>query len=184
MELTGKLLIAMPGMGDPRFEHAVVLICAHSQQGAMGLIINKPAPPGIGWAGLAEQMGLSGEGAGIAVQFGGPVETGRGFVLHGSDWPRDRAAAPAVAPGLALTTTRDILEDIAAARGPARAILMLGYAGWGAGQLEAEIGANAWLTCEADAELVFSGANARKWEAALRTLGVDPLSLSAAAGRA
>jgi len=184
MDLTGKLLIAMPGMGDPRFEHAVVLVCAHSSQGAMGLIVNKPAPPGITWAEMVEQLGLTTTGGGLAVQFGGPVETGRGFVLHSPDWPEGRDPAPVVAPGLAMTTTRDILEDIAAGRGPARAILALGYAGWGEGQLEAEIAANAWLTAEPDAELVLGGANLRKWEAALRAQGIDPLLLSAAAGRA
>ncbi|MBW6505290.1 MAG: YqgE/AlgH family protein [Rhodobacteraceae bacterium] len=184
MDLTGSLLIAMPGMSDPRFEHAVVLVCAYSPQGAMGLIVNKPLPPGIGWAELAEQLGLdAGGAAGVAVQFGGPVEPGRGFVLHSPDWPQGRAAQT-VAPGVVLTSTRDILEDIAAGRGPARALLALGYAGWGPGQLEAEIGANGWLTGAADAELVLGRANTRKWETALRALGVDPLSLSAAAGRA
>jgi len=156
MDLMGSMLIAMPGMADPRFEHAVVLVCAHSPQGAMGLIVNKPVPPGIGWAG---------------------------FVLHSPDWPKGRAVQT-VAPGIVLTSTRDILEDIAAGRGPVRALLALGYAGWGPGQLEAEIGANGWLTGAADAELVLGAANARKWETALRGLGVDPLSLSAAAGRA
>lgn len=184
MDLTGKLLIAMPGMGDPRFEHSVVLVCAHSPQGAMGLIVNKPALPGVSWAEMIEQLGLSGSGAGVAVQFGGPVEIGRGFVLHSPDWPQDGAPAPIVAPGLALTTTRDILEDIAAGNGPTRAILALGYAGWGEGQLEAEIAANAWLTADADADLVLGVANLRKWQATLRAIGIDPLMLSAAAGRA
>ena len=185
MDLTGEMLIAMPGMGDPRFEHSVVLVCAHSPQGAMGLIVNKPAPPGVAWPELAEQLGLPAGGvAGVAVQFGGPVEPGRGFVLHSPDWPRGRPAETQVAPGIVLTSTRDILEDIAAGRGPARALLVLGYAGWGPGQLEAEIGSNGWLTGKAEAELVLGAANARKWEAALRAQNIDPLSLSAAAGRA
>lgn len=185
MDLVGSLLIAMPGMGDPRFEHSVVVVCAHSPQGAMGLIVNKPAPPGVGWVELAEQLGLGGGGAaGVAVQFGGPVEPGRGFVLHSPDWPQGRPADAQLAPGLVLTSTRDILQDIAAGHGPVRAILALGYAGWGPGQLEAEIGANAWLTGEADADLVLGAAITRKWETALRALGIDPLSLSAAAGRA
>ncbi|MDP1669301.1 YqgE/AlgH family protein [Phaeovulum sp.] len=188
MDLTGMLLIAMPGMGDPRFAHAVVLVCAHSAQGAMGLVVNKPAAPGVGWAVLAEQLGLAVEagvtGAGVSVQFGGPVEPGRGFVLHSPDWPLDRPPLPQVVPGVVLTSTRDILEDIAAGRGPERALLALGYAGWGPGQLEAEIGANGWLTGAGDAELVLGVANLKKWDAALRRLGVDPLSLSAAAGRA
>lgn len=184
MDLTGKLLIAMPGMEDPRFEHSVVLVCAHSPQGAMGLIVNK-APPGIRWTDLAEQLGLSGgAGRGVAVQFGGPVEPGRGFVLHSPDWPQGGPEPTPVAPGVALTSTRDILEAIAAGTGPERALLMLGYAGWGPGQLEAEIGANGWLTGEAGADLVLGGPNLRKWETALRQQGIDPLTLSAAAGRA
>jgi putative transcriptional regulator len=185
MNLAGKFLIAMPGMGDPRFEHSVVVVCAHSSEGAMGLIVNKPAPaPGV--AEVLAELDLppaqSGRVPQLTVQFGGPVEPGRGFVLHSLDWQR-KATSPLV-PGLALTTSRDILQDIAAGRGPSRALLLMGYAGWGAGQLEDEILANGWLTGEADAELVLGGANNRKWEAALAGLGVNPLSLSATAGRA
>lgn len=187
MNLTGTFLIAMPGMGDPRFEHSVVVVCAHSPEGAMGLIVNKPAPaPGVAEL-LAELKLPAGDGIGVLplkVQFGGPVEPGRGFVLHSPDWPGRKQATTQLAPGLELTTTRDIVQDIAAGRGPSRALLAMGYAGWGAGQLEGEILANGWLTGEADAELILAAPNSRKWEAALAALGVNPLSLSATAGRA
>ncbi len=184
MDLTGKLLIAMPGMGDARFEHGVVVICAHSEDGAMGLIINKPAP-GVAFSGLLDQLGISHTDPDILVPvlFGGPVETGRGFVLHSSDW-HGAGDAIRVGPQMAMTATRDVLEDLGRGDGPERALLALGYAGWGPGQLEAEILANGWLTGEADPALVFSVPNARKWAEALHAMGVDPLSLSASSGRA
>lgn len=184
MDLTGKLLIAMPGMGDPRFEHSVVVICAYSPEGAMGLIVNKPAP-GLEFADLLDQLGIARGNitVPVPVHLGGPVETGRGFVLHSRDWTGQAAALP-VGAGLAMTTTRDILEDLGKGAGPAQALLLLGYAGWGPGQLEAEILANGWLTADAEPELIFGTANALKWQTALRALGVDPLTLSAAAGRA
>jgi len=139
MDLTGKLLIAMPGMGDARFEHGVVVICAHSEDGAMGLIINKPAP-GVAFSGLLDQLGISHTDPDILVPvlFGGPVETGRGFVLHSSDW-HGAGDAIRVGPQMAMTATRDVLEDLGRGDGPERALLALGYAGWGPGQLEAEI---------------------------------------------
>ncbi|MEZ5714202.1 MAG: YqgE/AlgH family protein [Paracoccaceae bacterium] len=184
IDLTAKLLIAMPGMGDPRFEHSVVLICAHSPDGAMGLIVNKPMVD-LRFAELAEQLEI-GDGAPAwddAVRYGGPVEPGRGFVLHTDDFASPLATLE-VGGGFAMTATLDILEELAAGRGPERALLALGYAGWGPGQLESEILANGWLTAEAAPALVFDGADAGKWAAALKTLGVDPLSLSAAAGHA
>lgn len=183
-DLTAKLLIAMPGMGDPRFEHSVVLICAHSPDGAMGLIVNKPMAD-LRFVELAGQLEI-GEGAPAwddVVRYGGPVEPGRGFVLHSIDFASPLATLE-VGGGFAMTATLDILEELAAGRGPERALLALGYAGWGPGQLEAEILANGWLTAEAAPELVFDSADAGKWSAALKTLGVDPLSLSAAAGHA
>ncbi|MFD2172702.1 YqgE/AlgH family protein [Rhodobacter lacus] len=183
MDLTGKLLIAMPGMEDPRFEHSVVVICAHSPEGAMGLIVNKPVPePDLG--GLFAQIGIpltAGGRAAAPILFGGPVETGRGFVLHSADW---FAATMPVGEGLAMTATRDILEEWGAGRGPAQAMLMLGYAGWGPGQLEREILANGWLIGEGDPALALDGAHATKWARALGAMGVDPRSLSAAAGHA
>ncbi len=187
--LTGKVLIAMPGMSDPRFAHAVVLICAHGDEGAMGIVLNKPLPD-IGFAELMDQLGIpteSGDPA-VPVHFGGPVEPGRGFVLHPlpGDEPEDEGSGRVRIGGLELgvTTTRNILEDIAQGRGPDRAVLSLGYTGWGAGQLESEMLANGWLTAEAGEDLIFGADNARKWQDALKSLGVDPLALSASAGRA
>lgn len=184
MDLTGKLLIAMPGMGDPRFEHSVVFMCAHSDEGAMGLIINKPTSD-LRLKDLVEQLELAGDGGvrDMAVHFGGPVEHGRGFVLHSGEYV-SAISTLRVTQQFGMTATLDILEDLAAGRGPRQAIMALGYAGWGPGQLESEILANGWLTTEADAGLVFDTADPAKWEAALRTLGVDALSLSATAGRA
>ncbi|KGJ20341.1 YqgE/AlgH family protein [Paracoccus sanguinis] len=188
--LTGKVLIAMPGMADPRFAQSVVLICAHGDEGAMGIVLNKPLP-GVAFAELLDQLGIAPDRTppAVPVHFGGPVEPGRGFVLH--RLPEDAAAEDddegmmrIGEAGLAMTTTRNILEDIAQGRGPDRAVLSLGYAGWDAGQLEREMLANGWLTAEAGDELVFGPDNARKWQDALRSLGVDPLMLSAAAGHA
>lgn len=184
--LTGKLLIAMPGMTDPRFARSVVLICAHSEDGAMGLVVNRNLPD-MEFRELLGQLGIdpSPQARDVPVHFGGPVEPGRGFVLHpvepGAEAPEGRLD---IAPGLAMTTTRDILEDLARGRGPERAVLSLGYAGWGPGQLEAEMLANGWLVAERSDEIVFGGANAGKWGAALRGIGVDPSLLSGAAGRA
>ncbi|MFG6515965.1 YqgE/AlgH family protein [Sulfitobacter sp. 1A13496] len=184
MELTGKLLVAMPGMGDPRFAHSVIYLSAHSEQGAMGLIVNKPAPE-LRLSDVLDQLveDTPPQAKSLAVHFGGPVETGRGFVLH-SDEYRSAIETLRVGDGIALTTTRDILEDIATGKGPERAQLMLGYAGWGAGQLEGEIAQNGWLTCEASPEVIFDLPDPEKWGAALKTLGIDPLGLSASAGHA
>lgn len=184
MNLTGKLLIAMPGMGDPRFEHSVVFICEHNEQGAMGLIVNKPAPE-ISMAELFEQLSIE-TGAtepDMPVHFGGPVEGGRGFVLHSPDYS-SKLQSLAIGDAFCMTATLDILEDIAAGAGPKDALMMLGYSGWGPDQLEAEISMNGWLTAEAGPDLVYGLPDEAKWEAALKTLGIDPLTLSASAGRA
>ncbi len=184
MKLTGKVLVAMPGMGDPRFAHAVIYLTAHSDQGAMGLMVNKPAPE-LRLADVLEQLVDESpkHAKSLAVHFGGPVETGRGFVLHSDDY-KSAIETLVVGDGIAMTATRDILEDIAGGKGPKQAQLMLGYAGWGPGQLEAEIAQNGWLTCAATTELVLGLPDTEKWSAALQSLGVDPLSLSATAGRA
>ncbi|WP_233193007.1 YqgE/AlgH family protein [Acidimangrovimonas sediminis] len=184
MNLTGTLLIAMPGMGDPRFEHSVIFVCEHSDRGAMGLIVNKPVPD-LPFARLLEQLEIEvGPGArGIRVHFGGPVENGRGFVLHSPDY-NSALGTQEVGDEFAMTATLDVLEDISAGRGPARALLALGYAGWGPGQIEEEILQNGWITADASAEIVFSGDNATKWERALKTLGIDAITLSSTAGRA
>lgn len=184
MDLSGKLLIAMPGMEDPRFQRSVILLCAHSAEGAMGLIVNKPLPD-LSLTGLLEHLGLHPAPAGrdIRVHFGGPVERGRGFVLHSDDWPTGEATMQ-VPGGLRMTATLDILEALAGGRGPDKALLALGYSGWGGGQLEEEIGRNDWLVCEARRDLVFAAEDPGKWAGALRSIGVDPLSLSPQAGRA
>lgn len=184
MDLTGKLLIAMPGMGDPRFERSVVFMCSHGDDGGMGLIVNKPADD-VRLQDLFEQLDIE-DGAknpDRLVHYGGPVEGSRGFVLH-SDEYESKLYSMTAPGGFAMTATLDILEDIAADRGPERALMMLGYAGWGPGQLEQEIAMNGWLIAEACFELVFDLPDDRKWGAALRSIGVEPLSLSASAGRA
>lgn len=184
MDLTGKMLIAMPGMGDPRFEKSVVFICAHSPDGAMGIIINKPTGD-LRLPDLVKQLDI-GNGTCLRddpVHFGGPVEPGRGFVLHSGEYVSNLSTLR-VSDGFGMTATLDVLEELANGAGPAYAIMALGYSGWGPGQLESEILANGWLTCEAEQSLVFEETSLRKWEAALKTLGVDPLTLSAAAGRA
>jgi putative transcriptional regulator len=183
-DLTGQFLIAMPGMGDPRFDKTVVYLCAHSENGAMGLIVNKPAP-GASMEELMGQLGIEGVPARLKpmVQFGGPVELGRGFVLHSADYSVEGATLT-VDETFAMTGTLDVLRDMAQGKGPRVGLLALGYSGWGPGQLESELGRNGWLTAEAHERIVFDLPNAAKWEAALAVLGIDPLFLSADAGRA
>ncbi len=185
MDLNGKLLIAMPGMGDPRFEHSVVFMCSHSEDGAMGLIVNKPAQ-GVQLSDLLKQLEITPDTpkrGQMPVHFGGPVESARGFVLHSTDY-ESNLHSMTITPAFSMTATLDILEDIANGTGPSDALMMLGYSGWGPGQLEAEIATNGWLTTDADPALVFGMDDADKWEAALKTLGVDPMTLSASAGHA
>lgn len=184
MNLTGKLLIAMPGMEDPRFDASVILICAHSPDGAMGLIINKPVTD-LDFKSLLEQLGIPHlpEGRGISVHFGGPVERGRGFVLHSSDY-RTKDGTMDIAGLYGMTATQDILRALGRGEGPESALLALGYAGWGPGQLETELGRNDWLTSDAPDALVFATDAPAKWGAALRHLGVEPMALSSTAGRA
>lgn len=184
--LTGKILIAMPGMGDPRFERSVVLICAHSDEGAMGLVLNH-ALPEIDFTELLEQLGIEVEenARPVQIRFGGPVEPGRGFVLHKvAEHGQDPEGRMRIGHSLAMSTTRDILEDLAQGSGPDPAVLALGYAGWGPGQLETEMLANGWLTGDSAEDLIFDAANEDKWQRALRAQGIDPSVLSAAAGRA
>ncbi len=184
IDLNGKLLIAMPGMLDPRFAHSVVFMCAHSGEGAMGLVINKPTAD-LRLNDLLAQLSIKcgPDTRDLPVHFGGPVEHGRGFVLHEYGY-HSAISTLDVNDDFAMTATLDILEDLAEGRGPGRVVMALGYAGWGPGQLENEIAQNGWLTCEADAQLVFDTADMEKWEAALNKLGINPLALSAEAGRA
>lgn len=183
-DLTGKLLIAMPSMGDPRFARSVVLVCAHSEDGAMGLIINKPTPE-VNARDLLKQLKIepSGDMAPIRVHFGGPVEHGRGFVLHSAEYDVDGATLQ-VDDAFGMTATLDVLEALANGEGPRESLLALGYSGWGPGQLESELQDNGWLVADASPRLVFSQDNRGKWEAALAVLGIDPLLLSAEGGRA
>lgn len=184
INLNGHLLIAMPGMGDSRFALSVVLICAHSSDGAMGLIVNKPAS-GLVLGELLDQLQITGQSDArhLPVHFGGPVESGRGFVLHDIGY-HSSISTLKVNETFAMTATLDVLEDITEGRGPAQRIVALGYAGWGPGQLEEEIAQNAWLTTRADLDLVFNTPDPIKWEAALKCLGISALALSAEAGHA
>lgn len=189
--LKGQLLVAMPAMSDKRFARSVIYMCAHSSEGAMGLIINFPAPH-ISFPDLLERLGIVPRGAedGISsdilerqVHVGGPVETGRGFVLHSSDYHSSNSTLR-IDTGVSLTASIDILKAIAAGDGPDRAILALGYAGWSPGQIESEIGANGWLNCPADPELLFDPELETKYARALAKLGVDPSHLVSDAGHA
>lgn len=184
MDLCGQLLIAMPAMGDQRFEKTVILVCAHTPEGAMGLIVNRRMRD-LTFAGLLDQLEIPRPPAGrdIRVHFGGPVERGRGFVLHTDDYVVKRATMP-VPGGFGMTATTDVLTALAQGTGPECALLALGYSGWGPGQLEAEVARNDWLTAKAAPDLVFSADDAAKWVGALRRMGVDPLGLSGMSGRA
>lgn len=184
MDLAGKLIVAMPAMGDPRFERTVILICAHSDEGAMGLIVNKPVTD-FSFAELLDQLKIPNQGRGrsISVHFGGPVERGRGFVLHSGDYHSGNATTQ-VRGGLGMTATLDVLEALAKGGGPRQALLALGYAGWGPGQLESEIARNDWLVSDLAEDLIFSAKDSGKWMGALRHMGIDPISLSPSSGRA
>ncbi|WP_293676956.1 YqgE/AlgH family protein [uncultured Phenylobacterium sp.] len=182
--LNGQLLIAMPGIGDPRFERSLILVCAHDHDHAMGLAVNRPVE-GLTLSELLERLEIETTAAleDDAVLIGGPVEVERGFVLHTDDY--HAAHSLDVQGGLALSTTREVLEAMGSHNGrPRRAVLALGYAGWGAGQLEREIRENVWLTVEADEALVFDGDHGSKWTRALAKLRIDPKFLSAEGGRA
>jgi putative transcriptional regulator len=185
--LDGKILIAMPGMSDPRFEHALVFLCAHSEQGAMGLIINKAAPL-MYFSDLVDKLDIATDPRSIPedvmrkpVLYGGPVEQFRGFVLHSTDYFSAEASLP-ISPEVALTATVDVLRAIARGKGPERALLALGYSGWGPGQLEDEIQHNGWLHCEADEGLLFDSNIDGKYTRALAKIGVDPSMLSGDVG--
>lgn len=182
--LEGKLLIAMPGMSDPRFEKTVIFMCAHSGDGAMGLIVNKPVA-GLGFREMMEKLELDiGNGApDLPVLYGGPVQTGRGFVLHSSDYD-SLDSTMAITGGISLTATLDILKAMAGGRGPEKAMFALGYAGWGPGQIENEIRDNGWIHCDPDPIILFSPEMETKWNRALGKLGINASSLSAHAGRA
>ena len=183
-KLAGKLLIAMPDMGDPRFERSVIFICSHSEERAMGLIVNKPARD-LRFNDLLKQLDIpvAPPSREIRVYVGGPVDYGRGFVLHSPDY-HSNDSTMTVEGGYGLTATLDILEDISLGEGPEKCLLAMGYAGWGPGQLEDEIQRNGWLICDADSDLVFMGENDAKWAGALDLMGINPLLLSPGGGSA
>jgi putative transcriptional regulator len=189
--LDGQMLIAMPAMGDERFSRSLIYICAHSSEGAMGIVVNHPAP-NINFSDLLVKLNVIPAadviqlppGAGVVkVMRGGPVETERGFVLHSADFFIDNSTLP-IDDGICLTATIDILKAIARGDGPASAILALGYAGWAPGQLETEIQSNGWLHCAADPELIFGPDITAKYEKALKKIGIDLGMLSSEAGHA
>jgi putative transcriptional regulator len=181
--LTNQFLIAMPGMSDPNFAQTVTLVCEHNAQGALGIVINRPLEMTLG--DVFEQLGLDSKRSRVAadaVLQGGPVQTDRGFVLHTAEARWDSTLV--VSERLYLTTSRDILDALARGEGPEEAVVALGYAGWDAGQLEAEVAQNAWLTVAVDERLVFATPVAERWQAAGRLLGVNLLHLSSDAGHA
>jgi putative transcriptional regulator len=189
--LDGQMLIAMPSMGDDRFSRSVIYICAHSSDGAMGIVVNQPAA-NISFADLLVKLDvipasglieLPSSAGGVKVLKGGPVETERGFVLHSSDFFIENSTLP-IDDGICLTATLDILKAIAQGSGPSNAVLALGYAGWAPGQLESEIHQNGWLHCPADTELVFGRDNEGKYNKALKKIGIDIGMLSGEAGHA
>lgn len=183
--LEGHVLIAMPNMPDPKFQQAVVFLCAHSERGAMGLVLNKLAA-NITFLDLLKRLRIRPQARRVhtpPVQFGGPVDTGRGFVLHTPEYSAGQGTVH-VGANVGLTTSVDVLKAIAEGNGPRASMLALGYAGWGAGQLEREFQNNAWITCPADDYLLFSHQLPGKWEYALKKLGINPAQLSRDAGRA
>ena len=183
--LAGKLLVAMPGIGDPRFEHAVILICAHQADHAMGLRLDRPAP-GVDLRTVLDKLEMpdADRAPDQPVLVGGPVDRERGFVLHTDDWTAPDASMPA-GEGLAITATREALAAMTDTETrPGRSVLVLGYAGWGEGQLEDELTENVWLTAEPTLDLLFDEDHATKWSRALAGIGVDAAMLSAQGGRA
>jgi putative transcriptional regulator len=189
--LDGQMLIAMPSMGDERFARTVIYMCAHSADGAMGIVVNQPAAH-ITFSDLLvqlevveakESIELPGRAGGVKVLKGGPVDTQRGFVLHSADFFIENSTL-AIDEGICLTATLDILKAIARGDGPASAVLALGYAGWAPGQLENEIHQNGWLHCAADRELIFGPDSEGKYALALKKIGIDVGMLSSEAGHA
>lgn len=187
--LAGKILLAMPNMGDPRFHRAVIVVCAHDENGAMGLVINHVLP-GIDLRHLFEQLNITpapSDGPSVPlpdlkVLSGGPVENGRGFLLHSKDFHLPDTVE--VTDQLSVTGTIDALRAVAQGRGPKTMLFVLGYAGWTPGQLDREIQQNVWLVAEATPALVFATGTDDKWGEAIKAIGVDPAMLSASAGRA
>lgn len=184
--LSGKLLLAMPGMSDPRFERAVIAMCVHDENGAIGIGIGQKRA-GITFRGLLRQLEIDpGEAPDCAVHHGGPVEPGRGFILHSTDWGGQDTLHVAGSQGeiFAMTGTIDVLRAIAEARGPSQWIVALGYAGWGEGQLDEEMTRHGWFTAQAETQILFETPTDERWAAAFRAEGIDPRLLVSETGAA
>jgi putative transcriptional regulator len=185
--LTGKLLLSMPSMGDPRFKKSVIYICVHDENGAMGIVVNDVID-GLDFSEVLEQLGITGESEstkkllGLPILNGGPVETARGIMLHSRDFKRDDTVE--IENGLSITGTIDALKEISEGHMPENMVFALGYAGWGAGQLEDEIQQNAWLVLDSGDDIVFSATAGEMWGEAIARLGIDPALLSSDGGRA
>jgi putative transcriptional regulator len=182
-DLTGKILVALPFLSDPRFSHAVIYVCGHDAQGAMGLMVNKVLPT-VTFEELLAQMeiDISAPTTQIPIHYGGPVDVGRGFVLHSSDYTSESTVL--IDNGFSMTATLDILRAIALKQGPREILLALGYVGWSSGQLEQEMQENGWLAIDATPEIIFGSDLGNKWRQALATLGIDPAGLSLEIGHA
>jgi putative transcriptional regulator len=189
--LDGQMLVAMPSMADPRFARSVIFLCAHSSEGAMGIVVNRRSRR-LRFSDLLVQLEvikpedrieLPTAADDLQVLRGGPVDRSRGFVLHSPDYGI-KDSTMEIEPGVSLTATIDILKAIATGEGPKRAVLALGYAGWSSGQLENEIQRNDWLNCSADSALIFDGEHDTKYDRAMRKIGIDPRMLSGEAGHA
>ncbi len=181
--LTGQLLMAMPALQDGNFARSVVYVCAHNEEGAMGIVINQPLAA-VDFDDLLDQLGMEEDDVhnAPAIHFGGPVETARGFVLHSMDFMQDDTVI--INEQVAITGTVDILKAIARGEGPEKSLFVLGYAGWGPGQLEAEMQANSWLNTDANDALIFDTEIDAKWETAIKGIGIDPAKLSSLSGNA
>ena len=177
MNLTGQLLISMPSQEDERFEKSVIYMCAHSKDGAMGIIINKKIDYDL-YPDLLEQLGIDNPlvGKKLYIRYGGPVESGRGFVLHSDEVIRKETLT--IEKGIALTSTSEFFENLSKGNGPKNSILALGYAGWGPGQIENELLSNSWMTVRSDSNFIFDESVNNKWKDAYKLLGVDPNKLS------
>ncbi|ESQ76523.1 hypothetical protein AEYBE204_19220 [Asticcacaulis sp. YBE204] len=192
--LQGRLLVAMPGLDDPNFDHSVIYLCQHDEESAMGIILNQPIA-GLSFTRMMDELGIEitdESQTDHSIYNGGPVQNDRGFVLHSLDYFIDDITLPLnvdpetleVRRGVGLTVSRDILVDLSKGTGPSKALIALGYAGWGAGQLEAEIRDNAWLVAPASHEILFSHDPEHIWQSALKTLGIAPEHLSHLSGKA
>lgn len=179
--LTGKLLLAMPGIGDPRFHHSVIFMCVHDEKGAMGLVINTEVPD-VDFKQIIDNIGLNSnievdlDQLKMPVMSGGPVEGSRGFLLHSPEFTNKDTIK--ISPEFSLTGTTDALQEVVRGKGPDHALFILGYAGWGAGQLETELQQNAWLVLDPDPEIVFNHDTGAKWNLALNKMGLDPALLT------